>query len=189
MPRFVSGLKPSRFSITQLSPFDTVQSSRQQTSSLSPEVRSLYRIFLRATSASVLHHSTATRCLRTRYRPVFEHYVGLHQAQATKKRLAGVIREWDERMDNTLSLLQNSAVSRGLPHKLTRSLSQLVHSRFLEHEHTLHPKYDPNRGATKPQPPTPTALLSDELHRMLEETTRLAEGTAGLVLGSTRTKF
>lgn len=33
---------------------------------------SLYRIFLRATSASVLHHGPATRSLRRLYRPSFE---------------------------------------------------------------------------------------------------------------------
>ncbi|EUC62544.1 hypothetical protein RSOL_423190 [Rhizoctonia solani AG-3 Rhs1AP] len=186
MPRVTPGIRPSRFPITQFSQLDTARSSRQPASSLNPEVRSLYRIFLRATSASVLHHSNATSCLRTRYRPVFEHYVGLYQSQATK---ADVIREWDERIDNTLSLLQNSAVSRGLPHKVTRSLSQLVHSRFMEQKHVLHPKYDPNRSATKPPSLSPATMLSDELHRMLEETTRLAEGTTGLVLGSTPAKF
>ena len=33
---------------------------------------SLYRIFLRATSASVLHHGPANRSLRRLYRPSFE---------------------------------------------------------------------------------------------------------------------
>ncbi|KAJ1306205.1 hypothetical protein OPQ81_010914 [Rhizoctonia solani] len=189
MPRGVLGVRHSRFPIKQATQLETARRPEQKPPTLNPSVRSLYRIFLRATSASVLHHSTATKFLRTRYRPVFEYYIGLHQAQTTDGATAEVIREWDERIDNTLGFLQNSAVSRGLPHKITRNLSQLVHSRFLEQKHTSHPKYDPNRNATKPPPASPTAKLSDELHRMLEETTQLAEGTTGLVLGSTQTQF
>ncbi|CEL56539.1 hypothetical protein RSOLAG1IB_07888 [Rhizoctonia solani AG-1 IB] len=185
MPRRIPSLRTSRFSITQF----PATGSSQQSLALSPAVRSLYRIFLRATSASVLHHSNATRCLRTRYRPVFEHYAGLHQEQATNGAIGDVIREWDQRIDNTLGLLYNSAISHGLPHKITRNLSQLVHSRFLEQKHTSHPKYNPDRNVTKLPPRSPTVELSDELHRMLEETTQLAEGTTGLVLGPTQIKF
>ncbi|ELU42141.1 hypothetical protein AG1IA_03833 [Rhizoctonia solani AG-1 IA] len=187
MPR---GLRTSRFSLPHLSQqLPITRSAQEQVPALSPAIRSLYRIFLRATSASVLHHSSATRCLRTRYRPIFEHYVRLHQDQATNNTIGNVLQEWDERIDNTLRLLHNSAVLRGLPHKITRSMSQLVHSRFLEQKHTSHPKYDPERNATKSAPCSPIDELSGELHLMLEETTQLAEGTTRLVLGSTPTKF
>lgn len=37
-----------------------------------PKLTSLYQFFLRATSASVLHNSLATRHLRRLYRPTFE---------------------------------------------------------------------------------------------------------------------
>lgn len=177
--------RPSRFSIIQF----PQAVHRPEATSLSPAVRSLYRIFLRATSASVVHHSTGTRCLRTRFRPVFEQYARLHQTRPTTPEIAKQIREWDERIDNTLSFLQNSATTSGLPHKLTRNLSLLVNSRYLEQKHTSHPKYDPNRNVKKPAPVSPTTELSEQLHRMLEETTTLAEGMGRIVLGSTQTKY
>lgn len=47
---------------------------------LSPTFTSLYRLFLRTTSASVLHHTAAKRNLRRLWRPTFDNAV-----QVTKR--------------------------------------------------------------------------------------------------------
>ncbi|KAG8692153.1 hypothetical protein FRC08_009979 [Ceratobasidium sp. 394] len=152
---------------------------------LSPTVRSLYRIFLRATSASVLHHSTGTRCLRSRYRPVFEQYFQLHRSQIPQNKRLAEIREWDERLDNTLCLLQNSATFRGLPHLLTRNLSLLVNAHLKEQAHVIYPKWDPARGTSNksPQAENRTTALAAQLEQCMAENLELAEGTAKVVLG------
>lgn len=168
---------------------------------LSPAVKSVYRTFLRATSASLLHHPTGTRCLRARFRTAFEQYFRLHSSTKAAGRAANEIQEWDTRsmcsifdvtvsyshrktVDNTLRLLQSSATSRGLPHQLTRNLSLLVNARALEQARTAHPKWNPDRVVGKKSPTTnPTESLANQIDDILEENLALAEGTAGVLLG------
>ncbi|QRV84161.1 hypothetical protein RhiJN_12177 [Ceratobasidium sp. AG-Ba] len=122
-------------------------------------------------SASLLHHSTGTRCLRSRYRPVFEEYIQLHRTLTPRNKILSEIKEWDERLDNTLRLLESSAKSHGVPHQLTRNLSLLVHARFKQDAHVSHPKWDPGRGVGS-QPSTPdsrTMALTAELDRHMTE--------------------
>uniref|UniRef100_A0A0W0F5P5 Fungal-type protein kinase domain-containing protein n=1 Tax=Moniliophthora roreri TaxID=221103 RepID=A0A0W0F5P5_MONRR len=98
---------------------------------------SLYRLFLRTTSASVLHYSPATRNLRQLWRPVF---VDVAQnikkiqddatAASSRREMQKYIEEWESRMDNTLKFLYTSATSRGLSHRVIRNLSLLVLSEY-----------------------------------------------------------
>ncbi|KAL0955657.1 hypothetical protein HGRIS_001884 [Hohenbuehelia grisea] len=94
---------------------------------------SLYRLFLRTASTSVLHHRGATRNLRKLWRPTFVSAVQvirqLEQAELGAARRAELEKwyaTWDQRMDNTLALLCSSSLSRGLPHRLTRNLALLI---------------------------------------------------------------
>lgn len=94
---------------------------------------SLYRLFLRTASASVLHHRAATRNLRALWRPVFEGGANatkqlqqLEGDDVARQGLETFLKEWNVRMDNTLALLYNSSTSRGLAHQLTRNLSKVV---------------------------------------------------------------
>ncbi|KZT22522.1 hypothetical protein NEOLEDRAFT_1097724 [Neolentinus lepideus HHB14362 ss-1] len=104
---------------------------------LPPHFTSLYRLCLRATSASVLHQSFATKTLRTLVKPSFREAAKIirqlqdAQAKAINDHDAAIkakekwLEEWNERADNTLSLLLNSATSRGLANNLTRNLVRL----------------------------------------------------------------
>ncbi|KAH8834362.1 hypothetical protein DL96DRAFT_1456218 [Flagelloscypha sp. PMI_526] len=95
-------------------------------------LRSVYRLFLRSASASVLHHSSATKNLRKLYRPFFR------DASSTMHRLAAAspdqdstsliawLKEWNIRMDNTLKFMYTSSQSRGLPHEVTANLAFLL---------------------------------------------------------------
>ncbi|OCH93489.1 hypothetical protein OBBRIDRAFT_724673 [Obba rivulosa] len=101
-------------------------------SPLPPAFTSLYRLFLRATAASVLHHRPAARRLRKLWRPTFEGAVRvirkLESSEALgheQQRLQRWYAVWEQRIDNTLSLLCTSADSRGLAHSLTKNLQQL----------------------------------------------------------------
>ncbi|KAF8608206.1 hypothetical protein BDV93DRAFT_603064 [Ceratobasidium sp. AG-I] len=156
----------------------------KKTAVLSPAVKSVYRTLLRATSASLLHHPTGTRCLRARFRPAFEEYLRVNWSNKAANRTTNEIQEWDTRIDNTLRFLQNSATSRGLPHQLTRNLSLLVNARALEQAHTSHPKWNPDRVVGKKSPTiNPTASLTERIDAILEENLALAEGTARMLLG------
>ncbi|KAJ3749179.1 hypothetical protein DFH05DRAFT_1390683 [Lentinula detonsa] len=97
---------------------------------------SLYRLFLRTSSASVLHQSLAVRNIRALWRPIFSdaaHVIEKLQAKPCEREqelLRNWLRNWETQMDRTLSLLYASATSRGLPHKLTRNLSQLYYAEY-----------------------------------------------------------
>lgn len=203
MPRNnVLHIRPSWSPVQRLAkPQLTLGQNPDKTAALNPAIKSLYRTFLRAISASLLHHSTGTRCLRDRYRTAFEQYFQLHWSHKAPSKTMKEIQEWDARcmyaifskfgsnlpnkvVDNTLQLLQNSATSRGLPHQLTRNLSLLVNARSLEQAHTAHPKWDPSRGVGKKSPTiNPTASLAVRIDDILEENLTLAEGTSRIVLG------
>ena len=71
---------------------------------LPPEFKSLYRLFLRTVSATVLHHSQATRNLRLLWRPSFDaaaHVTNQHNdpctdaAQRTLRKKW--LKEWEQR--------------------------------------------------------------------------------------------
>ncbi|PFH45601.1 hypothetical protein AMATHDRAFT_158607 [Amanita thiersii Skay4041] len=102
-------------------------------SQVSTNFRSLYRLFLRSVSASVLHHPQATRNLRRLWRPIFES--GSRVMRELDNFPAGSkeyeqrqqwLKLWNQRLDNTLAFLYNSSQSRGLSHKVTRNLAYLV---------------------------------------------------------------
>lgn len=73
-------------------------------SSLPQSFTSLYRLFLRATSASVLHQSRSTRSLRRLWRPTFK-YAGnvIHRLQSEtlgtpeRARMESWLKVWDTR--------------------------------------------------------------------------------------------
>lgn len=117
--------------------------------------RSLYRLFLRTSTASVLHHPVARVNLRQRWRPIFNQGAEMtldvayppdtQSSEWVHSRLA-CLQEWNDRsksfttqyqrmlsrliisplVDRTLGLLYSSCKSRGLPHQLTRNLSYFV---------------------------------------------------------------
>ena len=119
---------------------------------LPPEFKSLYRLFLRTASATVLHHPQATRNLRLLWRPAFDAAARVTnqyndpRTDTAQRTLQGKwLKGWDQRskfyaktyvlfnkiihvVDNTLAMLYNSSQSRGLSHNLTRNLAHLVYS-------------------------------------------------------------
>ncbi|PPQ63746.1 hypothetical protein CVT24_004255 [Panaeolus cyanescens] len=168
--------------------------------------RSLYRLFLRTSSASVLHHPVARVNLRQRWRPIFEQGARMtrevnqqpntESADWLRSRLAS-LQEWNDRMDGTLRLLYSSCKSRGLPHQLTRNLSYFVTSqrqliiRELQKAQAWQPH---NTYPSTPLPYTKKALAAmekqDAQHRFrcntdlaINEVLRLAEGYGKLSLG------
>ncbi|RDX40419.1 hypothetical protein OH76DRAFT_338361 [Lentinus brumalis] len=96
---------------------------------LPPSFLSLYRLFLRSTAASVLSQPKATAVLRQTWRPVFSqaaavmrHLESGDAPPEQRRALTNWLTEWEKRVDKTLSLLYSSAVTRGLPHQVTRNL-------------------------------------------------------------------
>ncbi|KAF9784078.1 hypothetical protein BJ322DRAFT_1007783, partial [Thelephora terrestris] len=158
-----------------------------------PGLRSFYRLVLGASSASVLHAGPATPRLRVTWRPLFE--MAAQMAQKVQHpsptedgaRAAAQAQEWlnklETRMDNTLSLLYSSAVSRGLPRKLTRNLHTLSKCR----NDWLNLMYDRPTGE-------PVRVNSKKVQKskvesgesawnMAGEVVRTAEGRGQLMLG------
>ncbi|KAI0035602.1 hypothetical protein K488DRAFT_42993 [Vararia minispora EC-137] len=169
-------------------------------------IRSVYRIFLRACAASVLHHP-AKRTLRRLWRGNFDAAVSVHKeymladlSAAERAKRAEWLRIWESRVDNTLELLLTSATSRGLPHKLTKNLSRL-HWDFINFNNDRYnrqgPAWDPSPDSYKDidehlrvlEKRRKGALRGKDLAYdaqawgALEEVVRMAEGTSGLVLG------
>ncbi|KAF9523855.1 hypothetical protein CPB83DRAFT_774777 [Crepidotus variabilis] len=167
----------------------------------SSTLTSVYRLFLRTVSVSVLHQRSACLNLRRRWRPVFDaaakvslelQNVPAEAAQAYRlERLAWLV-DWNKRIDNTLALLYNSANTRGLAHQVTRNLAHLAgleRVRALASTRRL-PKWNP-QGAT----PSQAKLLKTlEIKRLkaqfvanglgaMNELVRVAEGSAGLAMG------
>ncbi|KAJ7033407.1 hypothetical protein C8F04DRAFT_957651 [Mycena alexandri] len=96
---------------------------------------SLYRLFLRTSSASVLHQRKASPTVRKLWRPAFEDAAKVTtELQSTslspvrRYDLELWLQTWHRRIDNTLALLYTSSKSRGLAHQLTRNLAHLAHS-------------------------------------------------------------
>jgi len=71
--------------------------------SLSSELSSVYRLFLRATAVSVLHHPSATSNLRKLYRPIFteaarvQFQIGTTHSPRTRKILGKWLVDWNQR--------------------------------------------------------------------------------------------
>ena len=141
---------------------------------LSPQLASTYRLFLRATSAAVLHHPTATRNVRKLYRPIFNEAAQVEvqlkttQDPQTSKLLDQWLVNWNKRgnnlldhtlpritrlfffaVDNTLELLHNSATTRGLSHRLTRNIGFLTNA-YLQSRTRRGQVWDPQLPASAP---------------------------------------
>ncbi|KAF9047577.1 hypothetical protein BJ165DRAFT_1526869 [Panaeolus papilionaceus] len=168
--------------------------------------RSLYRLFLRTSTASVLHHPVARVNLRQRWRPIFNQGAEMtldvayppdtQSSEWVHSRLA-CLQEWNDRMDRTLGLLYSSCKSRGLPHQLTRNLSYFVTTQrqLIIAELRKAQPWQPHRTyPTTPLPYTKKALAAMEKkeaqHRFrcntdlaINELLRLAEGQGKLSLG------
>ncbi|KAJ3775331.1 hypothetical protein FB446DRAFT_638021 [Lentinula raphanica] len=103
---------------------------------LPPSFTSLYRLFLRTSSASVLHQPRAVQNIRSLWRPIFADAASVIKklqaslSEGERESLQNWLRIWETRMDRTLSLFYTSATSRGLPHQLTRNLSQLYFAEY-----------------------------------------------------------
>jgi len=180
-------------------------------SQLPPTFSSLFRLFLRATSASVLHNSRSTRNLRRVWRPTFNAAAKVvHRLQSVqlesgeRERLQDWLKVWDTRLDNTLTLLYSSSQSRGLPHELTQNLSFLLghHLKWTQKHYytssgTWRPQLDPSSPEYLPWPMAlPTQKMRDKAEKMkkhkrfdrsawgaLGEVVRMAEGRHGISLG------
>ncbi|KAF8584836.1 hypothetical protein K439DRAFT_1105813 [Ramaria rubella] len=167
---------------------------------LSSQLTSGYRLFLRATSAAVLHHATATKNIRKLYRPVFEEAARveakahLTQEPQTRELLDRWLIDWNERVDNTLELLHNSATSRGLAHRLTRNIGFLTHA-YLKSRSRHGSVWDPQLPATSPlysveKPQTAKDKKKEGrdafdavVFQSLGQVVRLAEGRSRISLG------
>ncbi|PVG02557.1 hypothetical protein CPB86DRAFT_865200 [Serendipita vermifera] len=148
-------------------------------SSASPDIwfkhiASAYRLTLRALSASVRHHPTATQNLRRLYRPAFVEAVATMESyikEATTEKEVS-IQEWNERLNRTLLLLHSSATSAGQPKKLIKNLSLLTdayHTRAYLDESALKRKagqWNPENivKPSKLKNKTSANLARDEVH-------------------------
>ncbi|KAF9558146.1 hypothetical protein CPC08DRAFT_24466 [Agrocybe pediades] len=138
--------------------------------------RSLYRLYLRTSSASVLHQRQAKKNLAQRWRPIFDAGANVVRELQNKPKDASPawvqsreewLKVWNKRLDNTLQLLYTSSQSRGLPHRITRNLGFMVANgkdRALTKLVKL-PKWDPQ----KKTPPTSKELVRMEARRKEEE--------------------
>ncbi|KAJ7072891.1 hypothetical protein C8F01DRAFT_264879 [Mycena amicta] len=177
------------------------------------ELTSLYRLFLRTCSASVMQQKRSTQTLRKLWRPTF-----VDAARATtqlqsnslsaaeRNELETWLRDWHLRIDNTLALLYTSSQSRGLAHSLTRNLSEIVYGEQRRINRVRYPKWQPGKDEATAEY---TAHHVERLIRRrreedkpqidalawqgLDEVIQMAEGRSGLVLGSAwwlkRTRF
>ncbi|KAF9267470.1 hypothetical protein L218DRAFT_855372 [Marasmius fiardii PR-910] len=172
---------------------------------MSPTFTSLYRLLLRTVSASVLHHKLATRNLRQLWRPVFDDAAHamreLEKANDTgnlskSRQLQEWLDSWEKRMDGTLSLLYNSATSRGLPHQVMRNLSYIVfgeHQRLRHQNSRLHAwnprlphnarEYQVKKSTGKSGAKQEQSVFNDSAWRSLGEVVRMAEGRDNVSLG------
>ncbi|KAK0227878.1 hypothetical protein IW262DRAFT_1455068 [Armillaria fumosa] len=170
---------------------------------------SLYRLFLRTTSTSVLHHALATRNLRHLWRSSFHDAAKvIHNLQrepppplAIKEELESWLSIWNSRVDNTLALLYNSSHTRGLSHQLTRNLALLVHHEYQRVSEIKYPTWNPQlpadskeyqiRAPAKSRTETrrdAMKAISDRALSAVSKAVRMAEGRDGIVLGSMAVK-
>ncbi|EKM81217.1 hypothetical protein AGABI1DRAFT_72102 [Agaricus bisporus var. burnettii JB137-S8] len=175
---------------------------------LPADFRSFYRLFRRACSASVLHRSAETVALRNLYRYTFRRAGLVYMRYKTEspddeanvKRKAW-LDSWNQRMDNTLSLLYNSSHTRGLPHQITKYLGHFIFVQRFRHRHTKdqgltwNPQLPRDSPEYKPRPKKPATLakqskqekmkqLADDALGHLREVARMAEGRDEVLFGS-----
>ena len=101
-------------------------------------------------------------------------------------------------VDSTLDILYNSAISRGLPHQLTKNLGHIRESEYARAVSALAklPKWQPQdnsilqvpkplsaRQLRKNEEKREQAQFSDNALGAVDEVIRMAEATAGLTLG------
>jgi hypothetical protein len=139
---------------------------------LPAEFSFLYRLFLRASSATTLHNATSKRCLRRLYRPSFEaaatiiHRLQcLNETSGEAETLRRKLAIFDERgeysskcflmcvievvsysANNALAFMLSSSRSRGLPHDVMKQLTHLeLTNYYWVTQHASHPKriWDP----------------------------------------------
>ncbi|SJL04784.1 uncharacterized protein ARMOST_08154 [Armillaria ostoyae] len=170
---------------------------------------SLYRLFLRTSSASVLHHTLASRNLRHLWRSTFHDAAKvIHHLQrepplppAVKEELESWLSIWNDRVDNTLALLHNSSHTRGLSHQLTRNLALLVHHEYRRVSEIKYPVWNPQlpadskeyqiRVPAKSRTETrrdAMKTISDRALSAVSKAVRMAEGRDGIILGSMAVK-
>lgn len=196
---------------------------------LPADFRSFYRLFRRACSASVLHRSAETVALRNLYRYTFRRAGLVYMRYKTEspddeaniKRKAWLdswnqrsafvvwvissfffsLSEFENLVDNTLSLLYNSSHTRGLPHQITKYLGHFIFVQRFRHRHTKdqgltwNPQLPRDSPEYKPRPKKPATLakqskqekmkqLADDALGHLREVARMAEGRDEILFGS-----
>jgi hypothetical protein len=168
---------------------------------------SLYRLFLRTTGASVLNYRPSTRNLRLLFRAHFDDAAAIvrkaYRAPGSRSdRTTDSLREWNSRVDKTLTLLYNSSQYRGLPHRLTQNLSFFVHGVRRRRKDTStrfgkiwQPNLDPDcsayklpqHRAVKPVKKRPAQIRQEMVEasslNALDEVIKLAEGRNKIFLG------
>ncbi|KAF7294007.1 hypothetical protein MKEN_01446800 [Mycena kentingensis (nom. inval.)] len=117
------------------------------------ELTSLYRLFLRTSSAAIMHKTSATFALRKAWRSSFAHALRAAKelqndalSPPERAELKTWLREWNTRMDKTLALLYGSSQAKGLPSRVTRNLFLLA----MGQQHRVnssfrYPKWNPKR--------------------------------------------
>lgn len=189
---------------------------RHTNASLPTEFRSLYRLFLRANSAVVLHHSPSKTQVRRLWRPVFDEAAfkihRLHHPDICSSERMNIVRWlyiWHKRVDHTLSLLATAAVSRGLAHKITRNLKWLrrnhvlwVEKLYYSHKPFWRPQLPRTSAQYQPYSlPAPGTrpdhtlrrnrklrLFDEQCSNAVGEVVKMAEGRHDIILGRLRLK-
>ncbi|KIY69890.1 hypothetical protein CYLTODRAFT_442407 [Cylindrobasidium torrendii FP15055 ss-10] len=168
---------------------------------LPPEFKSLYRLARRTSASAVIHHKSATLALRHLWRRPFENAASvLKQSEASPARedLRLWLDNFHKRVDNTLYLLHNSSLTRGLPHNVTKTIAGTLyhHVRALSEPHL--PKWDPQaldhkppisrQEATKLSDKQRLNSLGERALRACGRVVRMAEGRDQILLGTVKAK-
>ncbi|KAJ7775141.1 hypothetical protein B0H16DRAFT_1303728 [Mycena metata] len=172
---------------------------------LSSHFTSLYRLFLRTASTSVLHQPKAATTLRKLWRPAFEDAAKVTielQSNVSPVRRYDLelwLQTWHRRIDNTLALLYTSSKSRGLAHQLTRNLAHLTRGEQERIDAQKRPEWKPKLpvGSIEYKPffvdPHRNKVQEEQAEAShawdaLQEVVRMAEGKHELSLGKVRVR-
>jgi len=157
----------------------------------SAHLRSLYRLTLRAISASVLHQPSAARNMRLLYRPIFEDAATRLADPSARDWKA----HWTRTLDETLDFLYSSAVSKSLAHKAIRNVSFIIQAHLGSLYPRSPPRWDPQKPlgqsitVTQKGAKLPSKRASDIALRInygLGEVVKMAEFRGGISLGRLR---
>ncbi|KAJ7099358.1 hypothetical protein B0H15DRAFT_543879 [Mycena belliarum] len=170
-------------------------------SRLPADFTSFYRLFLRTSSASVLHQPRAVKSLRKLWRPTFDD-AARTTARLQTDELSALDRSdmetwlkiWHRRMDNTLAMLYTSSKTRGLSHRLTRNLALLLRGEQVRINGRRVLNWKPELPASaaqyqstylNPEIIAEQKRQAEQAHGWdaLEEVIRMAEGRNELLLG------